>query len=468
MDTGIALLTLVLYKLVLIGIGLWAERRNRSEADFFLGGRALGPVVASISYGASSASAWTLLGISGIAYMIGTSAVWLALGAILGCAIAWLWLAPRLMNYSREHQLLTVTEVLAHGTTGRHRRIIIRFCSLIIVVAFLFYIASQFQGAGNTFASTFAMSQGKAIALGGTIIMLYTLLGGFWAVSLTDTLQGLLMLLTALLLPGAAWLAVGGWSGLLSGLAEVSSTQLSLAGTQTGWAAAGFVLGSLAIGISTFGQPHLLTRFMALRDARALRQAQWLAIGWFSIVFGGMCLLGMAGSILVPALDNPETLFFRLTIDLFNPWISAILLAAVLSAIMSTADSMLLVAASALAHDMQLARRWPGRELWVSRTVIATVCALAVSVAISVPASIFERVVFAWVALGSAFGPLVFVRVSRRVVAPEAAIAALICGFTLAVALYLLPVPTLLERALPFCSALTMLLLWPKPAREER
>jgi len=464
MDTRIVLITLVIYKIILIGIGLWAQRRTGDNADFFLGGRGLGPVVAAISYGASAASAWTLLGISGIAYVMGVSAIWLVAGAVIGCIVAWLWVAPRMMRYTRAHDLLTVTAFLAHGSTGALRALIVRFCSLIILVSFIFYIASQFQGAGNTFDTTFGLGPGQSIALGGFIIMLYTLLGGFWAVSLTDTLQGLLMLFTALLLPIAALFAIGGWAEFVSGLQAVSNpAQLALTGANTGWLAAGFVAGSLAIGVSTFGQPHLLTRFMALRDRRALHQAQVLAIAWFSIVFGGMCFLGLAGRILVPSIDNPETLFFQLTIELFNPWISAILLAAVLSAIMSTADSMLLVAASAVSWDMGLARRFPGRELWVSRAVIAVICALAIVVAIALPATIFERVLFAWVAIGSAFGPLLFVRLGGRTVRQGAAAASIITGFCLAVTLYFVPVHALIERLLPFGSALALLLLWPRP-----
>lgn len=461
MDTTVVLITLLVYKLLLIAIGFWASKRTQSQEDFFLGGRGLGPVVAAISYSASAASAWTLLGMSGVAYVIGLSAIWIALGAVLGCVIAWVWIAPRMMHYSRAHNLLTLTDFIAHRSDGKQRRAIVRFASLVILLSFTVYIASQFQGAGNTFALTFDMDMAESIVLGGLIIMLYTLMGGFWAVSVTDTLQGILIALTSLLLPLMAFVAIGDWASFAEGLRAVSSAeQLSLSGKNLGLLAAGVIVGNLAVGIGTFGQPHLLARFMAIRSDRALAQARVMAIGWYVLVFGGMVFLGLAGRILVPEIDNPENIFFQLTRELFSPLLGAMLLAAVLSAIMSTADSMLLVAAAAVAHDLGLAKKFPGRELWLSRAVIAAFCVLAIVTAIYLPASIFSRVLFAWIAIGSAFGPLVFFRLAGIAVSARGVLISMVTGFTLAVLFYLLPSTPgdLAERLIPFSSAL--LVLW--------
>ncbi|WP_460587580.1 sodium:solute symporter family transporter [Haliea atlantica] len=186
------------------------DASGKTREDYFLGGRQLGPVVAAISYSASATSAWTLLGVSGIAYVAGFSTLWLVAGVVLGCVVAWWWVAPRMMAYSRQHNIVTLTEFLAHRSSGAARQRIVLFATLIVLVSFVFYISSQFQGAGNSFSSTFGLDSDSSILIGGGIIMLYTLLGGFWAVSLTDTLQGLMMALAALLLPLAAWLAVGG------------------------------------------------------------------------------------------------------------------------------------------------------------------------------------------------------------------------------------------------------------------
>ncbi len=460
--SSVILVTLIAYKILLIAIGIWASRRTHTEDDFFLGGRSLGPVVAAISYSSSASSAWTLLGMSGVAYVMGVGSLWIVAGSVLGMLIAWYWIAPRLMAASRERGLVTLTDLLLGDLTGQVRRILLWSISLIIVISFSFYVAAQFQGTAATFSSSFGLSMPTSIITGAVIIMVYTLLGGFWAVSVTDTVQGLLMAATAVLLPLTALAAVGGWSGFIEGLGAVSSaTQLSLSAGNIGLAGAGFVIGLLCIGIGTFGQPHLLVRFMALRDERALRQARALTLAWYLLVFLGMCFLGLVGHVLFPVTDDPERIFFVLTEELFSPILGAVLIAAVLSAIMSTADSQLLVAASALAHDLGLGRGSPARALLVSRLSIAGLVVLAVLIALFLPEAIFSRVLFAWIALGSAFGPLVFARLGACSIHPAAILASVILGFASAVALYLAPNTPgdIAERVLPFTIASLCLIL---------
>ena len=461
MDTSIALVTLLVYKVLLLMIGFWSQRRTRNTDDFFLGGRDLGPVVAAISYGASTASAWTLLGMSGAAFVLGLSAFWIVIGAVAGCVVAWLWIAPRLMAHSRQRGQITLTDFLADTAPGRENagaRQLQWLASLVILLSFIFYIAAQFQGAATTFSDTFALPTTSSLLLGASVIAAYTLLGGFTAASITDTLQGALMLFAALLLPLAAFVQLDGWEGIsLEGL--TATGDLSLTAGNTGLAALGFVLGSLAIGVGTFGQPHLLNRFMALRDTKALKRAQYLSIAWFSLVFVGTFSLGILGRLLLPQLDNPETLFFRLADMLLHPVVAALLLAAVLSAIMSTADSMLLVVASTISHDLGLGRTLPGRELLISRLAMLSVTALAVLIALLLPATIFERVLFAWIAIGSAFGPTVFARLAGAELSPTAVAGSISAGFTLAVTLYLLPNTPgdWAERLLPFAVAAAIL-----------
>jgi sodium/proline symporter len=456
----IVIVTLVLYKLLLVAIGVWASRRNRDEEDFFLGGRGLGPVVASISYASSASSAWTLLGVSGAAYVLGLRVVWIALGSITGMLVAWFWIGPRMRRHSREHGQLTLTDFLAQGASGRLRRALVVVVSAIVIFTFAFYVAAQFQGAGNTFSSTFGLDMADSILLGAFIIMVYTLLGGFWAVSVTDTLQGLLMGATAILLPIAAVSAVGGPEGFVDGLRAVSTPeQLSLTGGTAGLVALGMVIGSLGISFGTYGQPHLLVRFMALRDERSLRQARVITIVWYLVVFTGMCIVGLAGHVLQAGVDNPENIFFVLTGQLFSPVIGAVLLAAVLSAIMSTADSQLLVAASAVSHDLGLGGR--ERRLLYSRIAVVLLVGFAVLVALTLPEAIFSRVLFAWTALGSAFGPTVFLRLAGMHLRPGTVLASVLTGFGLAVAFYLLPNTPgdVLERVVPFFAALAVLLI---------
>jgi len=459
----IVLITLVVYKAILIAIGFWASKRTIDGDDFFLGGRGLGPVVAALSYSSSAASAWVLLGLSGIAYLYGLSTIWVAFGSISAMFVSWYWIAPRLMSFSREHDHITLTEIVAHRSDGGLRKAILWASSLIIVFSFIFYIAAQFQGAGNTFAATFNMSMSSSILLGAFIIMIYTLLGGFWAVSVTDALQGSLMAVAAIVLPIGALHAVGGIDGLITGLREVSTdAQLSFSAANAGLVAVGVIVGGLAIGLGTYGQPHLMARIMALRDEKAMRQARLITIVWYLVVFLGMWFVGLVGHVLYAGLENNEQIFFVMLDGLFPTVVSAVLLAAVLSAIMSTADSQLLSAGAAIAHDLGFGGDNTKRLLLVSRLTIVGLVAVSVLVAINLPDKIFSRVLFAWMALGAAFGPTLFARLSGFRVKPVGVLISIVLGFGLTVILSFFPNAPgdIAERLIPFCIASFILLIF--------
>jgi Na+/proline symporter len=287
-------------------------------------------------------------------------------------------------------------------------------------------------------------------------------LGGFWAVSVTDTLQGLLMLFTAILLPAAALLRLGGPVEFFDALAaKTDPIYMDWWGNSAGLVLLGTIVGSLSIGLSALGQPHLTARFLALRDKNALRQAQYIATGWYVVVFLGMWLVGLAGRLLVSELGDSESVFFAVNEALFPTVMGAVLLAAVLSAIMSTADSMLLVTGTTVAHDMGITRRYQLQSLLISRCVIAVISVLAIVVAIYIPATIFQRVLFAWVAIGSALGPNILCRALGVRIAPERVLPAIAVGFCAAVALYMLPNTPgdIAERLLPFLLG-SLILCW--------
>ncbi|WP_291869967.1 sodium/proline symporter [Maribacter sp.] len=468
--TTVIIITLLVYKVLLIGIGIWSSRRTKSNTDYFLGGRNLGPVVAAISYSASSSSAWTLLGMSGAAYVLGLSAIWIVLGCWLGVVLAWYYVAPKMRKYSAENNNITVIDFVAHKTTGTSRSAIVIVSSIIILISFAFYVAAQFQGAGSTLSTTFNMSVNGSIILGGLVIMIYTFLGGFWAVSITDTVQGVLMAITALILPTAAIISIGGFDALFEGLRATADPEyLSLSGKNTGLAVIGFAAGSLGIGFGPVGQPHLLVRFMALRDDKSVRQARVLTVVWFLIVFTGMLILGLAGQMLIPGLEGAavETVFFELTNRLFSPLWAAIIIAAVLSAIMSTADSQLLVGASSISHDLGLGNRFPKQRLLISRLAIAVVVIASIIISIYVPATIFDRALFAWSALGAAFGPIVIFKLSGFKYSGKIILLAILVGFVLAVIFFMLPntIGDYVERIIPFVAG--SIILWATRKRKQ-
>lgn len=438
------LITLIAYNAALVAMGLWAVHKTRDESDFFLGGRQLGAWVAGLSASASSSSAWTLLGVSGAAYAWGLSALWLFPATLSGFLINWIWVAPRLMRASRERGSLTLTEFIAGDSSERMYPAIIRFSSAAILFAFLFYIASQFQAAGNAFAASFGLSSTVSIVVGAAIILLYTLLGGFWAVSVTDMLQGGLMAIAAIVLPVAALSQLGGFTELGEGLRAVAGESGgSLTREYRGVLGLAFVLGTLGIGLGYPGQPHVVNRFMALRDPTALARGRAIAIVWAVIIYGGMLLVGLCARVLWTALPDGEQVIFHAANATLPPVLAGLMIAAVLSAIMSTADSQLLVAGSSVTWDLRRAARRPVAEstggLTTSRIVVVLLSLFAMLLAIVAPAAIFSRVLFAWHALGSAFGPVLVLRLAGYRLDDRGVLGSIVAGFGLTVVFYLLP-----------------------------
>ena len=436
-EAAIILTTLVAYKIMMIFVGLWAASRNRSEADFFLGGRGLGPLVAGLSYAASTSSAWVILGFSGFVYAIGLSALWMIPGVWAAYAVVWLYFGRRLRQESLEHQQVTLTDFLLHDSSGDLKRMATVAAAVLVVFCFVFYVAAQLDAAGNALTENFAIATPTAIVTGAVIVVFYSLVGGFWAVSVTDTIQAAIMMLVSVGVPLAALVAAGGpvemWATLT---AAMPSAYLQLDGGHAGLVLLGFAVGLVGMSLGALGQPHLLARLMAVRGETERRQGYAIVFGWGIVVFAGMVVLGLSGRALVPEMGNPETLFYRAASDYLPVVLAGIATAATLSAVMSTVDSLLLSAAGAVAHDMGVNRRFPGREAMASRAAMFGVAALAVVLALSLPDTIFNRVLFAWSALGAAFGPIVLFRVMGRDVAAAPALAAMLSGFAVAVLFY--------------------------------
>jgi sodium/proline symporter len=455
--TTAVLLTLILYNALLIGVGLWARGRNKDTADFFLAGRGLGPWIAAISASASSSSAWTLLGVSGAAYAWGLPALWLFPATVGGFLLNWIWIAPRLRKLASGEGAITLSAIVAPVGLGDSRRVILRAAAAIIVFCFVFYIASQFEAAGKAFESTFAMSIHTSILIGAGIVLAYTLLGGFWAVSVTDSVQGLLMLTAAIVLPVVALIAVGGIDPLVTGLIATKNAAPPT-GPLSAVMAVLFALGLLGIGLGYPGQPHVVNRFMALRDERSLRQGRVIALAWAVIVYAGMLTLGFSARVLFADLGDSEQVMFKVAGELLPPVVAGVMLAAVLSAIMSTADSQLLVAASAISYDWNLADGNVDGGLKQTRATVVIVLVLATVLALVWRADIFSRVLFAWSALGAAFGPILMMRLAGRSVSARGTLAAMLTGFGLTVLISWLPTTPgdFAERVVPFFIALAI------------
>jgi len=446
-------ITMFAYLVALLAIGLWAQRRTADSSDFHLAGRRMGPWVAALSASSSSSSAWTLLGVSGAAYAWGVQAIWLVPAVVSGFVINWVFVAPRLQPASHANGALTLVEFLAAGLPDPARRRLRAAGAVIILFCFTFYIASQFQAAGNAIEAALPVTDTLAIIAGAVIVVGYVFMGGFWAASVSDALQGLMMLFVALVLPVVALVAVGGPVGIIDGLRALDEPSLAAVVDQPGLGLSViFVAGLFGIGLGYPGQPHVVNRFMAIERAESIPFARAVALGWASVIYTGMVVLGLAARVLMPELADAEQALLRLSAELLPAAIGGLIAGGVLAAIMSTSDSQLLVAGSAVSHDL----RGGNLSLAADRAVIVAIGIVAVVLALYFPATIFERVLFAWQGLGNAFGPLLLVTLAAGPVRGGHRLAAMLTGFVLTVALNLLPSAPgdAAERLIPFALAL--------------
>ena len=443
------LITIIVYNFLLIAIGFWAKKRTSNQDDFYLGGRGLGPFVAALSASASSSSAWSLLGVSGAAYVWGLSAIWLLPGVLIGYFVSWTWVAPRLMEISQQTGAVTLPELLFGGFDEKEKIILLRLTTIIITCSLIVYVAAQFQGVGTAFSSVLGISQELSIIIGATVILIYTFIGGFWAASLTDTIQAILMFIVALFLPLFLLIFIGGFDDLIFSVKAIGTeAEGSLTGVHTGLMGLGFIIGTISIGFGYPGQPFVVNRFMAARDIKAIRRGRIIAIGWATVIFGGMILLGLCAKVMYSTVPDPESVLFFISQRLFGPVFAGIITAAVLSAIMSTADSQLLAVASSVDRDWKGGR---GTNINSARVAIFLVVIFAIILSLYAPETIFTRVVFAWTALGAAFVPMVFSKVLSWKVSSIAAGLSIVTGFLMTVILHQLPDTPgdILERVLP-------------------
>ncbi len=449
--------TLILYLIALLGIGFWAQQRVGDSEDFHLAGRRMGPVVAALSASASSSSAWTLLGMSGAAYAWGLQAIWLIPAVVSGFFINWVFIAPRLQPASHRSQALTLVEFLGQGSDPRNETSLRIIGASIILFCFTLYVASQFQAAGTAISTALPISATVAMIVGAVIVIAYVFMGGFWAASVTDALQGLMMLAVALVLPVVALAAVGGPAALWQGLIALDDPSLlRLVDQPSLLLAMVFVAGLFGIGLGYPGQPHVVNRFMALKSADQVRFARNIALGWAVLIYIGMVVLGWSGRVLLPELADGESALLVLAVDLLPAVLGGLITGGVLAAIMSTSDSQLLVAGSAVSHDLRRGRI----SLNADRLVIVILGLAALALAMFFPATIFDRVLFAWQVLGNAFGPLLIVLLFVGPVAGRHRLAAMLCGALLTVLISFFPQApgNAIERLVPFFLAL--LIAW--------
>lgn len=436
------------YLLVMILIGAFFVNKTKNAEDFFLGGRQLNGFVAALSAQASDMSGWLLMGLPGSIYAMGTGQAWIAVGLFLGTVLNWILISSRLRSYSiRANNALTLPEFFQNRYHDS-KKFLLLVSSIVIVVFFLVYTASALTAGGKLFSSVFGMDYHVALTVGAAVILIYTFLGGFMAVCVTDFIQGMLMLIGLLLVPIVAYIVLGA-ANLVP---FVDSTQV--VGGATSFfdimqdsgkpITAVSVISSLAWGLGYFGMPHILVRFMAIKNEKELRKSRVVAITWCALSLIFAVAIGLIGrAFLAPAVlgtegqPSAENVFIEMIQKLFTvhfglPFVAGIFLCGILAAIMSTADSQLLVTASAVASDLYkgIIKKDASEKnvLMLSRIVVIVVAVLAYIIAWNPDSSVMGLVSNAWAGLGAAFGPLVVMSLFWRRTNLAGAVSGIVSG----------------------------------------
>lgn len=425
------LITFGLYLVTLLGIGLYFYRKTETLSDYILGGRTLGSGVTALSAGASDMSGWLLMGLPGAVYAYGINQIWLAFGLILGSLVNWTLVAKRLRVYSEIAQnAITIPDYLEYRFR-ENGHILRALSALVILLFFAIYTSSGLVAGATLFETTFELDRNIALITGTLIIVSYTFLGGYAAVSWTDFFQGLLMLGA---LVAAPLLLLGDlpFNKATEVIRDIDPTRLQLFHNM-GWAG---ILSLMAWGLGYMGQPHILARFMGIRSATLIPRATGIAMTWMILSLAGAVFVGLMGIAALAQSPLPdgqqESVFLELTSLLFHPWMAGILLAAILSAVMSTVDSQLLVCSSAIAEDLYKPFFNPGasqRELvLISRSAVLLVAVIAFVIALQPDNLILDLVAYAWAGFGASFGPVILFSLFWRDMTAKSAAAGILTG----------------------------------------
>ena len=435
-ETTYQAIAMIVYFVGMLAIGGWAYGRNNDLDDYMLADRGLNPWVAALSAGASDMSGWLLMGLPGALYSQGLVSAWIAIGLTIGAWLNWRFVAPRLRTYTEvAGNAITVPSFL--GNRLHDARHLLRWSSgAIILVYFTFYISSGMVAGGAFFEGSFGMDYRLGMVLVAAITVVYTLIGGFLAVSYTDFVQGLMMLAALVVVPVVGIIHAGGPGALIDSVSAVDPHYWALWGPTTPVLA---VVSALAWGLGYFGQPHIIVRFMAIRSPKEAVAGGTIGIGWMLFA-----VLGAAGTAIVGVavyqhdksrLADPETVFITLGKLLFHPLVAGFMLAAILAAIMSTISSQLLVTSSALIEDLYGSmNRTRGsdisgnRMVLYSRMAVFAIALVAAVMAWNPSKTILDLVAFAWAGFGASFGPTILLSLYWRRLSAMGAFAGMITG----------------------------------------
>lgn len=416
-----------LYMLLMLGIGIYSYKKSTSNSEeFLIGGRKLGAAVTALSAGAADMSGWLLMGLPGAMYFSGLSSAWIAIGLTIGAYFNYVLVAPRLRIYTEVAQNAITLPVFFENRYKDKRHLLKITSSIFILIFFTLYTSAGMVSGGKLFESAFGMTYLTGVLVTGTVVVFYTFIGGFLAVSLTDFVQGTIMVLALITIPLVAMGKIGGPVETFELINLKGSHYLDLfRGTELV-----VILSLMAWGLGYFGQPHILVRFMAIEKARDLIKAKQIGISWMVFTVGGALLVGLVGIAYLQKFDTEtmllfdnsnreaETIFIYFARVLFHPFIGGFLLTAILAAVMSTISSQLLVTSSSLTEDIYKAfirpKASPKQLLIASRVSVLIVAVVALLLSLQPKDSILNLVGNAWAGFGAAFGPLVLLALMHK------------------------------------------------------
>jgi len=433
-----ALIGFIFHLVVILVVGFITYHINKSHKDFFIAGRKLNPWVVAFSERASGESAWLLLGLPGAAFASGLMEFWTALGCVSGIIFYWFFVARALREETERLGAITLPTFLA-AKFDKGQAVIRVLATFIIIFFFIFYLSAQFNGAGKILNVTFGLDQTTGMIIGAVVIIFYTMMGGFFAVAWTDMVQGIIMIGTLVVLPlvGLAELREihEGSRPLADLVAQEGHPLMSLTGGKTGWAAAAMIISGLSWALGYMGQPHLLTRFMAIKKPEQIKISRRIAIAWVIPAFSGAVIIGLIGAGLYePGMfDDIEKVMPHLANELLPAWLAGIFVSGAIAAMMSTADSQLLVISSSIIEDLfhRTLNRNVGDAylLKASRIITIAVGLIGFTIALTSDKLIFSMVSYAWAGLGSSFGPVILLMLTWKKVTYQGVIAGLATGF---------------------------------------
>lgn len=405
------LVTFGIYLIFLMGVGVYFYKRTQSSEDYIIGGRGLGSWVTALSAQASDMSGWLLMGLPGAVYLSGMSQIWIIVGLALGTYLNWKFVAAKLRVQTEETDTMTLPNFLSRKL-GDNKGYIRIFSAVVILFFFTIYSASGLVAAGKLFESILGIDYRTAVIIGGFTIIFYTFMGGYLACCWTDFFQGGLMFFAIIVVPAVAYFHGGEMQGIETAMkAKDISLRIFNGGGQAEILA---MISSLAWGLGYFGQPHILVRFISVKSVKELVKARHIAMIWVVISLVGAIAVGITGIAVFPSVSelggDAEKVFIYLISKLFNPWFGGVLLAAILSAIMSTIDSQLLVSSSTLTEDFYRYIKKDATEkekIWTGRICIIIIAAIAYVLAMNPNAKVLSMVAYAWAGFGGVFGPAV-------------------------------------------------------------